>query len=178
MWFGYPIYMTFQNICDLDIQRKWHLKIFVQKSKNIWQHWQGYAVLNYLHLRYPCHIYGIWRHNFFQIGYPCHISGIWQMCKRCERVWVFRCSVTQGHDHNRPAVPVGLHIRSNPLKTWKVYQLLKLMPKTLKPMIFFWRGKWAWPGRLSQIFDGCQAEYRYLWKKWLVASTLITIHHH
>ena len=32
-------------------------------SKNIWQ---GYAILNYLHLGYPCHIYGIWRHIFSQ----------------------------------------------------------------------------------------------------------------
>ena len=31
-------------------------------------------------------------YDFFQIGYPCHIPGIWQMCKRCERVWVSRCS--------------------------------------------------------------------------------------
>ena len=50
----------------MDILHIWHFKIFVAKSKNIWQ---GYAILNYSHLGYPCHIYGIWHHNFFQVGY-------------------------------------------------------------------------------------------------------------
>ena len=94
--------MTFKNIYDLDILRTWHFKIFVQKSKNIWQ---GYAVLNYLHLGYPCHIPGIWCHNFFQIGYPCHNPSVWQMCKWCEWVWVSRWVLQTLHTARQPAGP-------------------------------------------------------------------------
>ena len=68
---------------------------------NLISSWLTVPVLNYLHLGYPCHIPGIWRHNFFQIGYPCYIPGIWQMCKRCERVWVSRWSWLCHIDNSR-----------------------------------------------------------------------------
>ena len=90
-WFRYPIHMTFQNICDLDILCMWHFKIFVEKSIYIYDkdiyHSKLFAFgISMSNLWY---IY-IWHHNFFQIGYPCHNPSIWQMCKRCEWVWVSR----------------------------------------------------------------------------------------